>query len=933
MSDIIGNPTTERELEDQWHAFLSEPVEHQLKLDDESLRVYGKTNKERYEEIKSKFLKRDIPYPTTAEVDNMVHEEVEYDVNYNLIDYPVDNIEDAKHWGLINNKAIVYPTKIEEELDKQWYEFNSMIRKSQRESDWKSLELFGMDNKTHYEYLKSKYLKQDIPSPQVDQIEEPIQIASVEESVFDIPKNNVFPMKSPKLYQVQNGHRESLTMTSAPFVLVDLLAFIKKASFPVLTTAGVVPTIFSQYYAIDILNTDLSIGDEVVSVNDGKVIATSDYLRESDSKLWQTLSLFGNFIVVEHTPLFYTLYAHLNIVLADVGDKVLRGEVIGKMGNTGNSTAPHLHFQACVINPTFATKMGLFSQSIPFAGGLTSRPITFDNIYIKRIPASIYKDCKTMDDVLKRTSNTIPTLKWQNGKNVEISDHKYIHIVTTNKPIHETSLDDMGYTMDDSIEYFKDHISDLSTVPQEALPYYDIEEIEYLKGDDSFRYNEKIKDPDVTSRAVALGEFEKAYKEFCETGKRFDTKSWEKEVYKLSSKLETANQIGLDKEYIAYLEECLIRFGWNPSIPFNEQTRMIGSIRYANKRTVELIDLTESADFIHEAKKVSSHLEPVYIVLVQGKSIFSKAIMMKTKGPFSHAAIGLDPSLETLYSYNIDTFGLAVESVKRYSPEIFMNVFCVFVKPDDKKKIERVLKDFTKNRDRTSYSFANIFAFAAGVPLEKQYSKMCSQFVDTVLKLSDIDITKKNSSLVAPNDFMYAAINDKRIYKLYEGTCGNFNEGELKYKTKKLKKNAVAIKEAKDLPVYFDDSGNLLIKNMKKLDLEAEYASCHKLLLSYEKTKNVEGMKYELSKLWFMNQLIERKLHNKNIKDEERDALNKVRARILNDFYKYLEFVQKIEPDFNFNKYYEESPFSDAVYKVTPSTLKFTIQSVKNLIF
>lgn len=676
MSDIIGNPTTERELEDQWNAFLSEPVEHQLKLDDESIRLHGKTNKERYEEIKSRFLKRDIPYPTTAEVDNMVHEEVESEVNYNLIDYSTDSIEDAKHWGLINNKAIVYPPKCEEELDKQWHEFNSMIRKHQRESDWKSLELFGMDNKTHYEYLKSKYLKQDIPTPKVDQIEEPIQIASVE----------------------------------------------------------------------------------------------------------------------------------------------------------------------------------------------------------------------------------------------------------------ETSLDDMGYTMDDSIEYFKDHISDLSTVPQEALPYYDIEEIEYLKGDDFFRYNEKIKDPDITSRAIAIGEFEKAYKEFCETGKRFDTKSWEKNVYKLSATLELARLNGM-KDYEAYLEECLIRFGWNPSIPFNEQTRMIGSIRYANKHAVELIDLTESADSVHESKRVSAHLEPVYIVLVQGKSIFSKAIMMKTKGPFSHAAIGLDPSLETLYSYNIDTFGLAVESVKRYSPDTFMNAYCVFVKPDDKKKIERVLKDFTKNRDKTSYSFANIFAFAAGVPIEKQYSKMCSQFVDTVLKLSDIDLTKKTSSLVAPNDFMYAAINDKRIYKLYEGTCGNFDAGELKYKTNKLKKNAVAIKETKDLPVYFDDSGNLLIKNMKKLDLEKEYASCHKLLLSYEKAKNIEGMKYELSKLWFMNSLVETRLHNKNIKDEERDALNRVRARILNDFYKYLDFVQKVEPDFNFNKYYEDTPFSDAMYKVNPSTLKFVVQTVKNLIF
>ena len=55
---------------------------------------------------------------------------------------------------------------------------------------------------------------------------------------------------------------------------------------------------------------------------------------------------YGNYVVIAHAGGISTLYGHLNLALVKPGDTVAQGQPIGLEGSTGNSTGPHLHFEA-----------------------------------------------------------------------------------------------------------------------------------------------------------------------------------------------------------------------------------------------------------------------------------------------------------------------------------------------------------------------------------------------------------------------------------------------------------------------------------------------------------------------------------------------------------------------------------------------------------
>lgn len=96
---------------------------------------------------------------------------------------------------------------------------------------------------------------------------------------------------------------------------------------------------YSFHYGIDIGGAP--IGAPILAANSGTVISAG-YDGPG----------YGNYLMIDHGGGIVTLYAHASALLVTTGDEVKRGQQIAKIGSTGNSTGPHLHFEIRVNGST-----------------------------------------------------------------------------------------------------------------------------------------------------------------------------------------------------------------------------------------------------------------------------------------------------------------------------------------------------------------------------------------------------------------------------------------------------------------------------------------------------------------------------------------------------------------------------------------------------
>ena len=411
---------------------------------------------------------------------------------------------------------------------------------------------------------------------------------------------------------------------------------------------------------------------------------------------------------------------------------------------------------------------------------------------------------------------------------------------------------------------------------------------------------------------------------------------WVQKVRELTYGLKILEAAG-DEKAIAKRKQSILELCWDPEIRFGEKERLMAKIKMESfgpiRRTpVKMIDvrgmLSNRNIPLIETKTIKD-LKPVFVVLTEGKRLISKAIKAVTKDIYSHVSISFDPTLKKMYSYGIDgnpngiKGGFNEENIDKIPLGSRIRVYAFFLKPEDYKIITNMVIDLQNKVLQTRYSYKNLFTYLFNIPYNNDLNMVCSQFVDRCLKLCDIDLTHKDSSLVSPHDIKTVMKENRSIYTLYEGLANKYNAEQVsktvnalldtakpikeairRYQPREyvheilsaagdidrinmlkpfaesvLDKNsveyrvlksmvfapteAVAFCESKEFPVQFDKDGNMILKNIKSIDYDEEYRKSHNLLKEYFNNENTVGMKYELAKLWMILNIIENKVHSR----------------------------------------------------------------------
>ena len=446
-----------------------------------------------------------------------------------------------------------------------------------------------------------------------------------------------------------------------------------------------------------------------------------------------------------------------------------------------------------------------------------------------------------------------------------------------------------------------------------------------------------------------------------------------------------------------------LKLGWNPNIKItpeslkyarDKQVNYLNEIynfkfiNLSNYTTSDIIDESVHFDNIYDPAETKMKLYPVFIAMVYNKSLHGELIKKITNSQYSHVGIALDSSLDNIYSFTYHNNitrddGFGSDTIRYWlnrDKNSKLAVAVIFVDTETYKKLKRNLKWFENNKDKTKYNFKNAIDILLNkvTDLKNGFAFMCSNFVDMILRMCNIELIDKSNNLVVPGDF-YKITRNPKIFLLYEGLTRNYKAKDMNkkiralyhrnvvfkkeepniidnvvdaiksigehnidtlsntlYKTENVKLNTIAkemneLIKPEEIIVSIDPTKvkyNIYTGELSPNDYQEEFDRIVTYLHQYDSSKSIDILKDGLSSIWYLKNQIEKELSK--IKDPKNSIYQQL-SIILNSsnniYDSYYKLLKNKEKDFDMSKYINISKPFNHIIDITP--FKYSGSNIK----
>ena len=390
----------------------------------------------------------------------------------------------------------------------------------------------------------------------------------------------------------------------------------------------------------------------------------------------------------------------------------------------------------------------------------------------------------------------------------------------------------------------------------------------------------------------------------------------------------------------------------------------------------QLLDHVQFFDHLNEAAQKDQKYKPVYVVIMHTGTMLSKMIQTAIHSQYSHASISFDSSLTSMYSFArkltadgtaTSDGGFRIEDIRAkffQENDIKFAMYMVPCTEEQIKLMKKRLEYFRKNQSKFKYDFTGLIKNYFSISDNPEYKWFCTRFVADILNAGrPTDPYIKDPFLVQPDDFMETnfamyvttgylnqydqkavdmatkrLLNQKTVQKFIRDSQNEsvidfprdnpYERYVLNYQLSQMDESAVDdfLRYMQSFKVRFDANGDIRITRREYDQLDAHFRTSVKMAKSCASAGNVNGVKEELYKIYYMIELINKyylkpntKNYRPNVRDIRKDMMD-LRAVMLSAFKQYLEWVTAREPDYNFQRNYKVSDYGSEV-KIPQKTI------------